>query len=59
MLPLAHIGLFRSNRAAFGAVVVVIAWFALWFAVLVATLERPSSRRHVPSENEVVATSRA
>jgi hypothetical protein len=59
MLPLAHTGFFRSNRAGFGAAVVVLAWLALWFAVLVATLERPYSRRHVQSENEAIATSRA
>jgi len=59
MLPLAHIGLFRSNRSAFGAAVVVLAWLALWFAVLVAALERPNSRLEEQAKIEAVATSRA
>jgi hypothetical protein len=41
MLPLARVGLSDSTRAAFRAAVVVLAWLALWFSVLVATLERP------------------
>ena len=45
MLPLAHVGLDSSTRAAFRAGVVVLAWLALWFSVLIATLERPHARR--------------
>ncbi|HWE26079.1 MAG TPA: hypothetical protein VG496_19240 [Myxococcales bacterium] len=41
MLSLAHIGLSSSGRASFRGVLVVLAWLALWFAVLVVALERP------------------
>ncbi|MFL5313332.1 MAG: hypothetical protein ACJ79H_23095 [Myxococcales bacterium] len=41
MLPVVRVGLASSTRAAFGAAVVVLAWLALWFSVLIATLERP------------------
>ena len=44
MLPLASIGLSSSARATFRAVVVVLAWLALWLSVLVATLDRPDQR---------------
>jgi hypothetical protein len=44
MLPLARIGLASSTRATFRAGVVVLAWLALWFSVLIATLERPQTR---------------
>jgi hypothetical protein len=44
MLPLARIGPSRSTRSAFRAAVVVLAWLALWFSVLIATLERPQPR---------------
>jgi hypothetical protein len=44
MLPVARVGLVSSTRAAFRAVVVVLAWLALWFSVLIATLERPQPR---------------
>jgi hypothetical protein len=43
MLPLTSIGLSSSSRAAFRAVVVVLAWLALWLSVLVATIERPAA----------------
>lgn len=59
MLPLTHIGFLRSNRGAFGAAVVVLAWLALWFAVIVAALERPESRHEAEARIDVVATSRA
>jgi len=45
MLPLARFGSSSSTRAALGAAVVVLAWLALWFSVLIATLERPHARR--------------
>jgi len=44
MLPLSHIGLSSSSRAALRAAVVVLAWLALWVSALVATLERPARR---------------
>jgi len=44
MTPLAPAGLASSNRAAFRAAVVVLAWLALWFSVLIATLEHPRPR---------------
>jgi len=44
MSPLASVGLASSTRAAFRAAVVVLAWLALWFSVLVATLDRPRPR---------------
>jgi hypothetical protein len=44
MLPLARVGLTSSTRDAFRAGVVVLAWLALWFSVLIATLERPQAR---------------
>jgi hypothetical protein len=44
MLPLAHIGLSSSGRAGFRAVIVVLAWLALWLSVLVATLDRAQPR---------------
>jgi len=52
MLPLAHVGLDSSTRAAFRAGVVVLAWLALWFSVLIATLERPPPR---PSQVRIQA----
>jgi hypothetical protein len=50
MLPLTSIGLSSSSRAAFRAVVVVLAWLALWLSVLIATLDRPDrqARRESP-----------
>ena len=42
MVPVARIGLSSSSRAAFRAAIVVLAWLALWFSVLVATLDRPA-----------------
>ena len=48
MLPLARVGLVSSTRAAFRAAVVVLAWLALWFSVLIATLERPQPRASQP-----------
>jgi hypothetical protein len=44
MLPVARIGLSSSSRAVFRAVIVGLAWLALWFSVLVATLDRPAAR---------------
>lgn len=44
MLPLARIGPSRSASATLRAAVVVLAWLALWFSVLIATLERPRDR---------------
>jgi len=44
MLPLSRIGLDSSTRAAFRAAIVVLAWLALWFSVLIATLDRPLAR---------------
>ena len=41
MLLLARVGLVSSIPAVFRAAVVILAWLALWFSVLVATLERP------------------
>jgi hypothetical protein len=45
MLPLSRTGLSSSVPTLFRAAVVVLAWLALWFSALVATLERP-----VPAE---------
>jgi hypothetical protein len=45
MLPLARLGPSRSARSAFRATVVVLAWLALWFSVLIATLDRPQPRQ--------------
>jgi hypothetical protein len=45
MLPLAHIGLSSSGRATLRAIVVMLAWLALWLSVLVATIERPAAPR--------------
>jgi hypothetical protein len=45
MLPLARIGPSRSTRTAFRAAVVVLAWLALWFSALIATLESPQARQ--------------
>jgi hypothetical protein len=53
MLPLARVGLVSSTRATFRAAVVVLAWLALWFSVLIATLERPLPR---PSQVRIQAT---
>ena len=39
MLPLARVGLVSSTRAAFRAAVVILAWLALWFSVLIAILD--------------------
>jgi hypothetical protein len=44
MLPVARVGLSSSTRAAFRAAVVVLAWLALWFSVLIATLGQPPAR---------------
>jgi hypothetical protein len=44
MYPVARVGLVSSTRATFRAAVVVLAWLALWFSVLIATLERPLPR---------------
>ena len=44
MLPLARVGFTSSTRAAFRAGIVLLAWLALWFSVLIATLERPAPR---------------
>jgi len=44
MLPVVRIGLSSSSRAAFRAAIVVLAWLALWFSVLVATLDRPAGQ---------------
>ncbi|HEX9574796.1 MAG TPA: hypothetical protein VF994_11915 [Myxococcales bacterium] len=56
MLPLARIGLSRSTRAAFRAAVVVLAWLALWFSALIATLERPHPRQAEVRIHAVAAT---
>ena len=47
MLPLASVGLASSTRAAFRAAVLLLAWLALWFSVLIATCvtDRPCRRR--------------
>jgi hypothetical protein len=41
MSPLARIGFSSSASAYLRAAVVVLAWLALWFSALIATLERP------------------
>jgi hypothetical protein len=58
MLPLARVGLSRSTRSAFRAAVVVLAWLALWFSALIATLERPQPR-HAEFRIHGVAAPRA
>ena len=58
MLPLAQVGLFSSTRAAFRAAVVVLAWLALWFSVLIATLERPQPRAS-PARTQAASAQRA
>lgn len=58
MLPLARIAFSDSSRAAFRAAVVVLAWLALWFSALIATLERPAARR-ADARPGIVAAPRA
>jgi len=53
MLPLARVGFTSSTRAAFRAGIVLLAWLALWFSVLIATLESPPPR---PSQVRIQAT---
>lgn len=58
MLPLTRVGFSGSSRTAIRAAIVVLAWLALWFSALVATLERPTSpEAHVRAA--VAATPRA
>jgi hypothetical protein len=57
MLPLAHIGLSTSGRANLRAVIVVLAWLALWLSVLVATLEGPATLRGSNAHLDVPAAS--
>jgi len=59
MLPFASIGLSSSTRAAFRAVVVVLAWLALWLSVLVATLDRPGRQAQRDTRISTVAAPRA
>ena len=59
MLPLASIGLSSSTRAAFRAVVVVLAWLALWLSVLVATLDRPEQKMQRETRISTVLPPRA
>jgi hypothetical protein len=59
MLPLASIGLSSSTRAAFRAVVIVLAWLALWLSVLVATLDRPEQRARRETRITTVVPPRA
>jgi hypothetical protein len=61
MLPLTHIGLSSSGRAGLRAMVVVLAWLALWLSVLIATIERPATSREdgAPARLAAAATSRA
>jgi hypothetical protein len=56
MLPLAHIGLSSSGRAGLRAAVVVLAWLALWFSVLVAVLEHPQTAPEGRRQIEVFAS---
>jgi hypothetical protein len=58
MLPLARIGFSGSSRTAIRAAIVVLAWLALWFSALVATLERPASRE-AHARAAIAATPRA
>ena len=58
MSPLVRIGLVGSTRAAFRAAVVLLTWLALWFSVLIATLDRPLPR-HAPARIRVSAAPRA
>jgi hypothetical protein len=59
MLPLTSIGLSSSTRAAFRAVVIVLAWLALWLSVLVATLDRPAQRAQRETRVTTVVPPRA
>jgi hypothetical protein len=59
MLPLTSIGLSSSTRAAFRAVVVLLAWLALWLSVLVATLDRPDRQAQRETRISTVAPPRA
>jgi hypothetical protein len=59
MLPLTSIGLSSSSRAAFRAVVVVLAWLALWLSVLIATLDRPDRQARRETQITRVVAPRA
>ena len=58
MLPLASVGLASSTRAAFRAAVLLLAWLALWFSVLIPILDRPLPKASQPRV-QAAATQRA
>jgi hypothetical protein len=59
MLTVARVGLSSSSRATFRAFIVVLAWLALWFSVLVATLDQHPARPEARSLAAPAATPRA